>query len=211
MIVRIDLNELKKKVIAAYAQAQFKLGKAYYDGHGVTQNFNKAMEWWLKAADLGDIDAQKEIASLCNAGHGVTRVYKEAHKWHVKVAGQRNFQGLLNNYKGDIIFKRLNDIVLHGDPRIYEIDTDKGLFYILDNHYFATFWLLQEDIDFILGEKHEFIEAISPIEIRLNKHPDHYLATARDFEHYKNYLYESDDPDFSICLLIKATRPHDLS
>ncbi|KAG0364250.1 hypothetical protein BGX24_004716, partial [Mortierella sp. AD032] len=50
-----------------HAYAQFAVGKLYFDATqdshdlGVVPDYTKAMDWFIKAADLGDADAQNEI------------------------------------------------------------------------------------------------------------------------------------------------------
>ena len=41
-----------------------KLGYAYDSGLGVTRDADAALEWWRKAANLGDADATAKLAKL---------------------------------------------------------------------------------------------------------------------------------------------------
>ena len=79
------------------AKAQFELGKRYYTGHtsagrygGHKQDYKKAVEWWLKAAEQGNADAQYGLGCCYEEGHGVDKDLNEALKWYRKAAKQRN-------------------------------------------------------------------------------------------------------------------------
>ena len=64
--------QIPAKVIAKWqklaeegnADAQFLLGKAYYDGNGVAQDYAQALELWHKAAAQGNAAAQRALDQL---------------------------------------------------------------------------------------------------------------------------------------------------
>ena len=72
----------------------------FKNGQGVEQDFKKAMEWYLKAANQGSIIACYNIGTcflfycveydylyvgfLYNSGRGVTQDYKKAMEWYLK-------------------------------------------------------------------------------------------------------------------------------
>ena len=62
----------------------------YEDGHGVKQDYEKAMEWYLKAAEQGDAWSQKNIGNMYYNGTGVNRDLQEAKKWFQKAADNGN-------------------------------------------------------------------------------------------------------------------------
>ncbi len=67
--------------------APFYIGLLYDGFHqGVEQDYREAMEWYRKAAGLGDAIAMSNIGQLYNHGHGVKRDYREAMKWYRKAA-----------------------------------------------------------------------------------------------------------------------------
>lgn len=66
-------------------EAMTLLGRVYDEG------FNKAKEafaWFKKAAELGNAQAQVELAELYDAGEGVTQDTEQAVKWYEKAAEQ---------------------------------------------------------------------------------------------------------------------------
>ncbi|KAG0251559.1 hypothetical protein BGZ95_006864, partial [Linnemannia exigua] len=86
-----------KSVHKGHAYAQFAVGKLYFDGkdvaqdshsRGVVQDYTKAMEWFVKAANLGDVDAQNKIGEQYTQGQGVSQDYKKAMGWLTKAADQ---------------------------------------------------------------------------------------------------------------------------
>ena len=64
------------------ADAQVKLGVAYYFGNGVAQDYVESVKWYRKAADQGDATAQLKLGLAYDEGKGVTQDYAEAHKWY---------------------------------------------------------------------------------------------------------------------------------
>ena len=45
------------------AEAQHKLGLAYYNGDGVEKNYAEAVRWWRKAAEQGSLKAQYNLGT----------------------------------------------------------------------------------------------------------------------------------------------------
>ena len=72
------------------ASAQCSLGLCYYDGEGVPQNYTEAVRWTRKAAEQGDVIAQKNLGVFYDRGDGVPQNYAEAVKWYQKAAEQGN-------------------------------------------------------------------------------------------------------------------------
>ena len=60
----------------------------YYHGHGVDVNYKKAIEWYEKAAEQGDAQAQYNLGSMYYNGQGVDVNYKKAFEWFEKAAKQ---------------------------------------------------------------------------------------------------------------------------
>ena len=64
------------------------LGNCYYNGEGVTQDYEEAVEWFTKSAEQGLREAQHRLGNCYNKGKGVTKDYREAVKWLTKAAEQ---------------------------------------------------------------------------------------------------------------------------
>ena len=53
----------------------------YYNGQGVPQDYAQAVNWYRKAADQGDANAQRNLGNMYEDGRGVPRDYIQAHMW----------------------------------------------------------------------------------------------------------------------------------
>ena len=73
-----------------YAPAQFRLGRCYYNGNGVSTDYEKAVYWYTKAAEQGDSDAQFHLGDCYRLGFGVSRDYEKTVYWYTKAAEQGN-------------------------------------------------------------------------------------------------------------------------
>ena len=74
----------------------FDIGYSYDVGEGVEQDYEKAMEWYLKAAELGSSSAMKNIGLYYDDGKGVSQDYGKAMEWYLKAAELGN-AGAMNN------------------------------------------------------------------------------------------------------------------
>ena len=54
----------KKAAEFGYAYAMTAIGLMYESGYGVNQDYNKAIEWYKKAANLCDVVAEKALERL---------------------------------------------------------------------------------------------------------------------------------------------------
>ena len=62
------------------------MGLLYGEGHGVAQDYAKAIEWYRKAADGGNARAMFNIGALYEDGHGVHTDHAKAMEWYRKAA-----------------------------------------------------------------------------------------------------------------------------
>jgi TPR repeat protein len=67
-------------------RAQRAVGRSYYDGKGVPQNFEAALTWFRAAAGRGSTEAQLYLGIMYDDGDGVARDRVAAAKWYRKVA-----------------------------------------------------------------------------------------------------------------------------
>jgi len=63
------------------AKAQFNLGRMYYKGEGVEQDFKEAVKWFRKAAEQGYAAAQYSLGWMYDQGHGVMYDKVLAYAW----------------------------------------------------------------------------------------------------------------------------------
>jgi hypothetical protein len=60
----------------------------YYNGQGVSRDFNEAVKWFKLAADQGSALGQKNLGVMYDMGHGVPQDFKQAVKWYTLSATQ---------------------------------------------------------------------------------------------------------------------------
>jgi TPR repeat protein len=61
---KIKVKELSEKARQGNAQAQYYLGKMYANGVGINKNPDVAIDWLNKAALVGVLEAELELATL---------------------------------------------------------------------------------------------------------------------------------------------------
>jgi len=64
----LDIDEIERLANQGDAKAQFSLGRLYSRGEKVTQNYQKAFEWYTKAAEQGYIYAQYNLGVMYYKG-----------------------------------------------------------------------------------------------------------------------------------------------
>ena len=67
-------------------QSQKILGQAFLLGNVVPQNYTKSIQWYERASESGDHDAQNELAFLYYVGRGVEQNFTASYKWFEKAA-----------------------------------------------------------------------------------------------------------------------------
>lgn len=82
----LDLNIALAERIDAYSQAL--LGDRYYYGEKVEQNYEKALEWFKKAALQGEPLSQYNLGGCYELGRGVLPSKEKAYSWYQKAAEQ---------------------------------------------------------------------------------------------------------------------------
>ena len=87
------VRELKPLAAQDDTRAQILLGKMYYTGRGVRQDYGQAAGWLHQAAELGNASAQVKLARLYWDGVGVPKNYTLALRWYRKAAEQGDATG----------------------------------------------------------------------------------------------------------------------
>ena len=107
-----EICKLVEKAKLGDIDAQNNLGKCYENGRDVVQSYEKAVEWYRKAAEQGHAAAQYNLGVCYAEGRGVVQSYENAVKWYRKAAEQGevnaqnnlgvcydNGQGVVRNYE----------------------------------------------------------------------------------------------------------------
>jgi len=105
-----DFNELTKRVADKKSVIEYS-AKALY--HSLLEEYEKAAENYLKAAELGHIPSQIKIAELYASGKGVAEDLQKSFEWYKKAAeqGDVHSQIILGRCyeEGKIVAKNLNE------------------------------------------------------------------------------------------------------
>lgn len=78
------------------ADAMNMIGWMYKNGHGVEQDYAVAMEWYKKAADLGNANAMNNIGWAYCHGIGAEQDYAAALAWYEKAVDLGNVSAMNN-------------------------------------------------------------------------------------------------------------------
>ena len=63
-------------------------------GNGVKQNYEKAVEWYTKAAEQGNSEAQDTLGDCYYLGNGVEQNYEKAVEWYTEAAESNNIYAM---------------------------------------------------------------------------------------------------------------------
>lgn len=69
-----------------WSDVELRIGWFYETGRGVLQDYGRAVEWYLKAAEDQHEGAQFHIGALYEGGCGVPQDYTKALEWYLKAA-----------------------------------------------------------------------------------------------------------------------------
>lgn len=78
------------------AQAQVRLGEMYASGHGAPKDYQKAMQWYRRAAAQGNARAQLSLGVLYVKGVSIRYGYTEAIRMYRAAAEQGNAAAQFN-------------------------------------------------------------------------------------------------------------------
>ena len=85
-----ELQYIKDRADKGNAKAEFVLGRLYFFGRGVSQNYSKAFFWFKKSAFMKNTSGENALGFLYYHGKGVKRNYSKAAYWYKKSALQGN-------------------------------------------------------------------------------------------------------------------------
>ena len=102
-----------------YAASQEELANCYYYGKGVTQDYEKAVYWFKKAANQWNAHAQYRLGVCYSMGKGVKQDNKQAFEWYKKSADQ------------GFIYAQLKLAILYAKGVGVQKDEKKALNYLL--------------------------------------------------------------------------------
>ena len=83
-----NIEELRLAAEQGDADAQAKLGVAYFQGEGVPQDRVEAVRWLRRAAEQGHAGAQYSLGLAYSVGEGVPQDFAETVRWFRRAAEQ---------------------------------------------------------------------------------------------------------------------------
>ena len=106
---------VKKLLPAAqkgHKKAQYRVGRSYDKGHGVTEDNQKAYQWYLKSSQQGYGKAQYQLAKCYMKGKGTAKDTAKAKTWMLKAmqndkAKEKYKEDLADGDKTAIALKKL--------------------------------------------------------------------------------------------------------
>lgn len=91
----VSTGSIAERALRGSAEAQFVLGCMYeYGDDGLGPDFKTAMEWYLKAAEQGQADAQRALARGYYFGYGAEQDYGRALYWYEQSCSSENAETL---------------------------------------------------------------------------------------------------------------------
>lgn len=84
---KVDLVEVEKKANAGDPQAQFEWAMCCFDGSGVPQDEQKAVEWLTKSVEQGNLEACYALGICYDSGMGVAPDPVKAQELFAKCGG----------------------------------------------------------------------------------------------------------------------------
>ena len=87
-----DVDDCREKAEQGIPDSQYNLGKMYYKGLGVPQDYKEAVKWTRLAAKQGHAKAQYNLGVMFESGQGVLQDYVMAHMyWNIAaVSGDKD-------------------------------------------------------------------------------------------------------------------------
>jgi TPR repeat protein len=89
-VIPDEIKDWKMHADRGDAWSQWRLGRCYEDGDGVSRDYEEAIKWYRKSAEQGDADAQFNLGYCYANGKGVKMNVKEAVRWCRMAAEQGN-------------------------------------------------------------------------------------------------------------------------
>jgi len=107
-----------------HMEAQFLLGKMYYLGRGVQQDYSESIKWQQLAAQQGHGNAQFNVGLMYDRGQGVPENDVEAEKWYLKAADNKISDAYF--MLGNLYFTPLEIKDLNVAIKWYELAAEQG-------------------------------------------------------------------------------------
>ena len=111
------LVKLRPAAEKGHKKAQYRMGRCYDKGHGVSEDNKEAFRWYSKSADQGYYKAEYQMARSYIKGKGVDADEKKAKMWVKRaIGGKKHGDEMLEDIKkgaseGDTTDKKLLQLI----------------------------------------------------------------------------------------------------
>ncbi len=131
------------------AAAMNSLGKLYYEGDCVAQNYNTAVNWFQKAVNKGNVEAIGHLGYCYRCGLGVNYDYQRAYELFNKAIDKGDTysmiqMGFMYEY-GEYVEKSTKEANHWYIKAVDVIDKDENLFFLID---FDTLGILYNNLGY---------------------------------------------------------------
>jgi len=104
-----QLDRIRQEAESGNAEAQYKLGAAYFFGDGVPANTVEGVKWYRKAAEQGDKNAEMCLGIAYYNGDGINRDAAEAMKWYGKATGDTKAEAEIRILAMNFLLKKAKE------------------------------------------------------------------------------------------------------
>ena len=141
-----EVRELESAANSGDVIAAYHLGVLYFEGEGISQSDDKAVEWWRRAAKGGSPAAQSALGGMYYKGRGVKQSNTKAAEWYRKAiargyhVAQRNLCSMF--YAKEIKLsgiEEFNCLRQAADQGVAEAQYDLGREYARDSSAYPPF------------------------------------------------------------------------
>jgi len=123
----LGLDEVRRRAELGDPYQQYSLGTRYATGDGMSQDYNLALRWFLKAAEQGHVGAQDTLGAYYWLGHGAPKDVTKAYFWSLlaRAAGKEGSKvrvafmtSQLTRAQAQAIQREANDFLRQHPPLI---------------------------------------------------------------------------------------------
>jgi len=110
-----------------HADAQLDLAKFYYDGIGFEQDYEKAFDWFLQAANSGLVKAKYYTGMMYSKGWGTKKDYIKAYTWlyAATMTGESEAEKILGKVAKKLSKLELAEATIAAEDLLKNIDLKK--------------------------------------------------------------------------------------
>ncbi len=133
--------EVYNKAMQGDKDALFRLGQIYFDPIDVTQDWPLALDYFIRAAELGHVEAMFEVGNLYRAGRGTGtgQNFGKALFWHGKAADHGHQEALISMIRiYSTYYEDNDDIIFELEHRLAALKNPLGYYWLGVAYHLGT-------------------------------------------------------------------------